>query len=149
MVQRDTVVIIKDVLTRREERRAAYLARDCVRTSKHTFAHMLYPSTLMRTNFPQIRYGVTYVSKGRWGASATLGLLTDPRWHPNATDELEFGKARFGLRGVNLGLDGRYYVSNLREHEAVFIALGVSGILAPIFYETYVFDPERGYAEFG
>ncbi len=160
VVQRDTVTEFayarpaerarERKLRRRQERHDALMALDPVRTSQRAFAHFFYPTALLRAGFPELNYGLTYVNRGRWGASGRVGLHTNPRFLKNTEWRPErFGEARFGVRGVSLAVEGRYYVSDLREHEPLYLAVGLTGSVAPVVYETYLFDASRGFAEFG
>ena len=121
----------------REERDAYYAALPPVRTSENAFAVMFYPTRLLEIEFPAVNVGVSYVKNGRSGVMASLGVLTAPLsgrdgdGNPNAV-------ARGPIRGVDLGLEGRYYPSPLYNEFPIYLGVGGSYSLASVTFNRFV-----------
>ncbi len=142
----DLIRARKELRDRQKE--AVYEERDSVRVRQHAWAHFTYPTSLLKRDFPSVSYGLTYVNRGRIGLAGTVGLLTAPGLVRSRIRPELFGRARHGLRGIELALEGRYYVSDLHHTMLCFLGVGVSGALAPVLYETYLPNFEQGYRQF-
>ncbi len=134
----------------REARAAAYeaelAARPLVRVSPNAKAIYLYPTRLLDIDFPSVFVSASIVQKGRVGAVGLLGILTAP--NPATAFGFDSGKARYGLRGVDVGLEGRYYISSLRSKFPFYAGAGVQYAIAPLTFERFVRNAEGTFDEF-
>ena len=116
-----------------------------VRTSRHAWAYHYYPTRLLDLDFPALTIGASYVRDGVRGLTATVGVLTDPGWllgddggDFGARPVDRFGEPRLGIRGFDLGLEGRWLLSETYDREPVYLGMGGSFALAPVSVTTLV-----------
>ena len=126
------------VKERRELRRAAYRAkhglstastpRDFVRGGEPNWAFYSQPTSLFQLDFPHLRFVAERSSPRGIHPTIMLGVHTTPR---NNTDfGRNFGRARFGLRGLSGGTSMKYYLSDKSSRSPMYLSIGLNGGLA-------------------
>ncbi len=120
----------------REQREAYFAALPDVRTSTRAFAVMVYPTRLLELEFPSVNVGVSYVANGKAGVMGSLGVLTGPLSGRTGASQ-QTAVARGPIRGFDLGLEGRYYVSPLRNDFPMYLGVGATYSLAAVTFVRY------------
>lgn len=138
--ERDADLLYEDRLIRLRELRAArdraLAAIPAIRGQDRAIAYYVYPTRLLEIDFPSVLAGINVVSKGRLGIVGQVGILTKPTLlDPSSSD---IGEARLGIRGVEIGLEGRYYVSPLRKRFPFYTAASLHYANAPLTFSRFV-----------
>ncbi len=124
----------------RAEREAYFASLPPARPNEHAFAVMLYPTRLLELEFPSVNVGVSYVKNGRAGLMASFGFLTAPLSGRNF-DGTQSAVARGSVRGFDLGLEGRYYISPLRSNFPMYFGIGGSYSVAAVTFDRFIPNP--------
>ena len=143
--------LYRERLARLMELRAArarlLASRPDVRTSERALAYYVYPSRLLEIDFPSLMVGANIVSNGRTGVAGLLGALTTPI--VNDAGFSDAGQARAGIRGFEIGLEGRYYVSPLTNRFPFYAGGHFLYAYAPLEFTRFARVPNGTFERFG
>ena len=99
------------------------------------WAFKFYPSGLWNMDFPGLRFGVERTFKGNFGLMGIANFLTRPNDIFNI-GEFTPGRPRYGIRGVELGLEGRAYLAESYSRTPFYIASELSFALAAVEFDV-------------
>lgn len=162
VVQRDTLVLVEpsaeqereptpeERRRRRQEEYAAWLAEQPVRRVPGTSrAVKAYPTRLLDLDFPSLLVGYELAYDGRFAFEGQFGpvispwLATNPDFGGDGS-----GRARFGLRGIRLGVEGRYYTSRPHVRFPMYVGAGLEYALAPVLIGMWLPSASGGFERY-
>jgi len=122
---------------RRQEYEEWLAAQPVRRGPGISYAIKYYPTQLLKIDFPSVGFGVERTIDGRFSLEGMLGFLVRPTPF-NDWSEQRPGRARFGLRGIRVGLSGRYYTSDTYKNFPFYIGGEYSYAIAPVEIDLWV-----------
>jgi len=116
---------------RRREYEAWYAAQPVVRAGE-SWGYKFYPTALSQIDFPSIKFGIEKTLSPSLGVQGSLGILTPPADFLDTGFGRETGTARFGIRGLDFGFSGRYYLSHVKNRFPFYLAVETSYSISPV-----------------
>ena len=112
-----------------------------IRATRLSKALYVYPTRMLDIDFPSVMLGLNLLSNGKFGVVSQVGFLTEPGiGNPEFQDR---GQGKYPVRGLELGLEGRYYVSPLRVRFPFYVGASLHYANAPLVFSRYVRNEKR------
>jgi len=124
-----------------------YAAQPIVR-SGNAWGYKFYPTALGQVDFPSIKFGVERTFNGRLGLQGNLGFLITPSELWTFGWERNIGTPRFGIRGLDLGFNSRYYISDTKKAFPFYMEFEASFSIAPLEMGIWTTSSDGTFQEF-
>lgn len=143
--------IIEQRRRMREERAREYeewwAAQPLVRHG-NTWGYKYYLTALGQVDFPSLKVGIERTFNGQIGIQGNLGILIPPADLWSVGFNRDIGKARYGIRGLDFGLNARYYLSDQKKRFPFYLEVESSFSISPIEIGLWTTSADGTFEEF-